>query len=317
MTKSWPAELDELTLTQAGVVSRRQALDYGVTSNAIDRLLASGRWRRLHPGVYSVFGGPITRPGELWAAVQLAGPGAVLSHQTAVELFKITDRPSSLLHVTIPADRHIKPVPGIVIHRSVRLAKSVHPSALPPRTRLEESVLDVADQAKSFEVPFNLAMAACQRRLTTTQLLTAAMRERARMRWRSELSEAFGAVDSGVHSRLEYQYLHAVERPHQLPRAVRQARIAGCQRHYYLDNLYGDYQLCVELDGQEAHPDEQRWQDLRRVNAIAEQGITVLRYGWSDVAHRPCQTAGQVAAVLRHLGWPGPARSCSRNCPVT
>ena len=48
--------------------------------------LDSGRWRRLHSGVYAAFTGPPDRAPVLWAAVLGAGPRAVLSHQTAAEL---------------------------------------------------------------------------------------------------------------------------------------------------------------------------------------------------------------------------------------
>jgi very-short-patch-repair endonuclease len=115
---------------------------------------------------------------------------------------------------------------------------------------------------------------------------------------------------------LEYRYVRLVERPHRLPSATRQAKITEGKRHRYLDNLYDNYGLCVELDGLQAHPDDQRWQDLRRVNAITQQGLTMLRYGWTDVNSTPCQTAAQIAAVLTTLGWTGKARPCGPRCPA-
>ena len=118
-----------------------------------------------------------------------------------------------------------------------------------------------------------------------------------------------------MHSLLEFRYVRLVERPHRLPAATRQARVST-ERDRYLDNLYRRYGVCVELDGLQAHPDDQRWQDLRRVNAITQQGLIVLRYGWTDINSQPCRTAAQVAAVLRQQGWPGPLRRCSPQCPV-
>jgi hypothetical protein len=48
--------------------------------------------------------------------------------------------------------------------------------------------------------------------------------------------------------------VHGVERAHGLPPARRQARRRHGSGNRYLDNLYEEYGLCVELDGNAAHP---------------------------------------------------------------
>jgi very-short-patch-repair endonuclease len=80
--------------------------------------------------------------------------------------------------------------------------------------------------------------------------------------------------------------------------------------------LYRGYGLCVELDGQESHPADRRWQDIRRDNAAAAEGLTTLRYSWADVTQRPCEVAAQLAAVLANGGWPGRACRCGPSCVV-
>jgi hypothetical protein len=216
----------QLTEIQRGVISRQQALGGGLTPDAIDWLIRSGRWQLLQRGVYCVFTGRLSRETVLWAALLAAGSQAVLSHQTAAELFKITDRQSSLVHVTIPANRHVVRRQGIVVHRSTRIEAARHPSLLPPRTRIEETVLDLVVQAAMFDAAFAIACAACQRRLTTPGRLAEAMSRRKKMRWRAELTAAIAEIGSGVHSLLEFKYVRDVERPHGLPQASRQARIA-------------------------------------------------------------------------------------------
>jgi Transcriptional regulator, AbiEi antitoxin len=309
-----PRECQELVAIQCGVISRQQAIGFGLSLDSIDWLVRAERWRRLHRGVYSVYIGDPPREATLWAAVHRAGAGAVLSHQTAAELFEMTDAQSLLIHVTVPVDRHIAAIPGLVIHRSTRLVQARHPTLLPPRTRIEETALDLAHQAVTFDAAFNAVCAPCQRRLTTSDRLVRVMGNRKKMRWRAELTEALAEVGSGAHSMLEYRYVRRVERPHGLPRAIRQAKFSSGGRTYYLDNLYDGYELCVELDGAEAHPDHQRWQDIRRANAVVAIGVTTLRYGWTDVDGRPCRTAAQVAAVLASRGWPGSLRRCGSAC---
>ncbi len=309
-----PAACAELVQLQNGVLSRRQALAGGMPPDVIDRLVRDGRWQTLQRGVYSVFTGQLTRAAELWAAVERAGSNSALSHQTAAELFKLVDEPGPLIHITIPEQRRVSPIPGVVVHRSNRMAETVHPTLRPVRIRIEETVLDLAGQATTFESAFGVVCNACQRRLTTPDHLATAMTKRRKQRWRQELVRGLGEVGAGVHSLLEYRYVHRVERPHGLPTATRQARVDGDDRSRYLDNLYEDFRLCVELDGLQAHPDHQRWQDQRRINAITEHGITTLRYGWSDLDRLPCQVAAQVAAVLRNLGWSGQGRPCGPAC---
>ena len=91
---------------QAGVVSRQQALDAGFTEKAIEWRLRSGAWQRLHRGVYATFTGDPSREARLWAAVLWAGPGAVLSHETAAEIHHLTDKPSLRIHISVPDEQH-------------------------------------------------------------------------------------------------------------------------------------------------------------------------------------------------------------------
>ncbi|HET7018720.1 MAG TPA: hypothetical protein VFI65_32675 [Streptosporangiaceae bacterium] len=305
-----------LARTQDGVISRKQALDCGASPDVIDALLRAERWQMLHRGVYSVFTGQPSKSAALWAAVHRAGPGAALSHGTAAELFGLSDQRCAPIHLSVPVNRQVTSMNGAVVHRSTRLADAIHPSLLPPRTRLEETVIDLVDQAATFDAALSVVCSATQRRLTTPAKLLVAMSRRSKLRWRSELIKALAEVGAGVHSILEYRYLHRVERPHGLPTAVRQARLDADGRNRYLDNLYCDFALCVELDGLQAHPDEQRWQDLRRINSIIENGNTVLCYGWIDVNQHACETAVQVGAVLQHLGWQRSPRPCSPVCPA-
>jgi hypothetical protein len=311
-----PPSCVELAALQAGVLSRRQALEDGMAPDAIDRQLRYGYWQSLHRGVYAVYTGSPTREAKLWAALHRAGPGAVLSHHTAAELYKVVDRPSPEIHVSIPERRRVEAIQGVVLHRSRRLDESMHHDLRPPRTRLDETVLDVVSQAAYFDQAFSIVCAACQRRLVRPSDLVEAIRGRSKLRWRVELVRALCEVEAGAHSFLEYRYLHRVERRHSLPTATRQAGLADGARRRYLDNLYDEFRVCVELDGLQAHPEDRRWQDLHRINAITAQGIVTLRYGWSDIEYRPCRTAAQIGEVLSQRGWTGQPRACAPRCAV-
>ena len=312
-----PETCDRLAQIQAGVLARRQAVDGGMTADSVRWLAGTGRWRVLQRGVYWIYTGEPARQAVLWAAVLRAGPGAVLSHDTAAEVHRLFDQPSSRIHVSIPHDRAVGPVRGLVLHRSRTLARAAHPTDLPPRTKVDETVLDLVNQATSFDQAFAVACAACQRRLTAPARIRRAMDARTKLRWRAELAAALAEIGSGVHSLLEYRYVRDVERPHGLPAATRQAQVVLGGRTRYLDNLYPDFGVCVELDGRQAHPDDRRWLDVHRDNATAAGGLVTLRYGWADVESHPCETASQIALALRARGWTGRLRPCGPQCAAT
>jgi len=290
-----------------------QAGDAGLSSRQMENLVRVGRWQRVYYGVYASFTGEPARGAVLWAAVLRAGPQAILSHETAAELSGLVDKRSKLLHVTIPESQRVRPTAGFVIHRSSRILEIRDPD-LPPRTLIEETMLDLAQDAASFDDVVSLLARAFQRRLTLPGLLRQSVDLRTRLRWRAEILQAVEDVASGAHSALEYRYLRDVERAHGLPVAERQARAVQNGRVIYRDVLYRQFGVAVELDGRASHPAEQRARDNRRDNVSASEGVLTLRYGWPDVTERPCETAAEVAAVLGQRGWPGPWRRC-RRCP--
>jgi hypothetical protein len=299
---------------QATAIARRQGQDVGVDPETMRTRVRSGRWQRLQRGVYAAFSGDPGRETVLWAALLRAGPGAVLSHQTAAERHGLIDEPSPVITMTVPASRHPAQVkiPGVVIRRSDAILHTRHPAMLPPCTRVEDTVLDLIQIAPSFDDAYAWICRAIGRRRTPVDRIRQAMEARKKMRWRRELLVALGDVGEGALSLLEYRYVRRVERPHGLPAARRQARIRRHTGNRYLDNLYENYGVCSELDGTAAHPADEQWRDKRRDNAHAVQGIVTLRFGFLDLGDRSCQTAADVAAVLRWRGWKGNARPCSR-----
>jgi hypothetical protein len=124
-------------------------------------------------------------------------------------------------------------------------------------------------------------------------------------------------ANDGVQSTLERRYRHDVEVRHALPRSQRhqpETTPTGARR--YRDVRYGPWSTLVELDGREAHPTSEAFRDHRRDNAATVAGDASLRYGWRDVAARPCIVAAEVGRVLQSRGWPGGPESCGPECAL-
>ena len=233
---------------QAAAIARRQGQDVGVDPETMRTRVRSGRWQRLQRGVYAAFSGDPARETVLWAALLRAGPGAVLSHQTAAERHGLIDEPSPVITITVPASGRPAraKIPGVAIHRSDAILRTRHPAMLPPCTRVEDTVLDLIQIAPTFDDAYAWICRAVGRRRTTADRIRQAMDARKKMRWRRELVVALGDAGEGALSLLEYRYVHRVERPHGLPAARRQVRIRQRTGNRYLDNLYEEYGVCSE-----------------------------------------------------------------------
>jgi len=310
-----PPELRQLAEYQAGMLSRAQIVGSGLSGHIVSSRLRRGSWQQSYPGVYRTSSGGPSREASLWAAVLYAGRGAMLSYQTAAELWGLADGPSSSIHLTVPSDRRVTQQPGIVLHLSKTAGKAAHPSALPPRTRLEETVIDLCCAAGDLDAAVGWLTRAIGRRRTTPDKLLVALDARSRARWRAQLAELLSPDSAGIHSVLEYRYVRDVERPHRFPEATRQAPSRLGSRSLYRDTLYEAYKTAVELDGRVAHPGDSRWNDIHRDNAAATAGISTLRYGWLEVTTTPCEVAAEIAAALAGRGY-ALARPCSPACPV-
>jgi hypothetical protein len=316
-----PCECLRLLKEQAGVITLGQAVSAGLTAKSVRTLIRAGTWQVLHRGVYAAFSGKPTRQAALWAAVLRAGTGGVLSHQTAAELWGLVDGTSPVIHVMVPHESRPErcgPIPGVVIHRSRWLERARHPVLMPPRTRVEETVIDLMDSAPTFDEKYNWICRAIGRRRTTAMRIREALDARPRMQWRFEIELALGYANGGALSVLELRYARGVERAHGLPIATRQARIRQETGNRYLDNLYAEYRACVEIDGAAAHPVDEQWRDKRRDRwNAAHEGIDTIRIGVPDLVSRErmCRVAADVTRWLNGRG-PRVGRPCGAGCPV-
>jgi hypothetical protein len=139
----------ELAGKQHDVVARRQLVAAGVSRSAIQHALDSRRlFRTEWRGVYA------TRPrlgryGRLMAAVLWAGPGAVVSHETAgAELWEVTKRRSGTIHLSVPAARKPRSRRGVVVHRRTLSSKDVTRQRGIPATTPLRTIIDLAAGAR-------------------------------------------------------------------------------------------------------------------------------------------------------------------------
>ncbi|WP_436526870.1 hypothetical protein [Actinoplanes sp. HUAS TT8] len=172
------AQLDEISRRQHGVVTRRQALQNGLSADQLQRLVRTADWQRLMPRIYATFTGRPPPAAMRWAAILYAGSGAMLSHRSAAEEAGLAEPLPGPVHVLIPERRRVRPHPGLVVHRSRHAASRRHPRRSPPRTRVEHTVLDLASAAADAKEALTWITSACAQRFTTPDRIADALADR-------------------------------------------------------------------------------------------------------------------------------------------
>lgn len=278
----------------------------GLGRHSRQRLLSTGRWRRVEGDVYAVDRMPLSWTGQAWAGILLGGQAARLGGLSAAFLHHLTDEPPRVLEVLVPSTSRARDRGQWSFTREQPGFRDPRSPGDPPRLTIEDTVLDLCDQASPTEL-VTWVTQAVQTRRTSVVRLRGALDGRSRHGQRRLLSELLGDVGTGADSALEVRYLRDVERPHGLPQASRQ----HVSRHLHRrDVVYLAYGLVVELDGRLGHEGMGRFRDMHRDNLALVSGQGTLRYGFADVVGRSCLVARQVGGVLSDRGWPGPFLRC-------
>lgn len=305
-------DLRRLSRRQHDVVSRAQALKAGLTPSQIRCRLDSGRWQRIHPGIYATHNGPVTWPARASAATLHAGTGAALILGSSAYLWGLADREPAVITVGVPLERKPVRVVGTRIRRLRRLETAIV-ERLTVTTRAQ-TVIDLAGEPGcDIDEAVALAARAAQRRHLSAADLLVELRARHRHPHGEVLAMALGDIDGGVEGAAEFRFVRDVQRAHDLPELVRQVVTRDGARRDFESDEFG---VVIEVDGQLWHAGERFHSDRRRDRRTATKGKVPLRSGWLDVAAEPCELARDIALTLRQRGWTGALRRCSPGCPI-
>src|SRR6478609_1793533 len=123
----------DIAEAQAGLISRGQLLGLGLTHAQARTNVLNGRWRRILPGVYATFTGPVDPVQQVWAALLFAGSGAAACCASALWLHRVLDEPPEITHVSIPHSRRVASPPSVRIHRRRALDRPRQTTQVSPR----------------------------------------------------------------------------------------------------------------------------------------------------------------------------------------
>lgn len=279
------------------MIARRQLVGLGPGKGAIDHRVKLQRLVPFHRGVYAVGHGAISNEGHWMAAVLAGGPGAVLSHRSAAELWALRSGRSAPIDITVDGGRGRRP--GIRFHRSPLPIDEVTTSHGIPTTTVPRTLFDEAAVVRPRELERALNEADVLRlwdRLSVVDLLerypnragSAALRAALRARragatvTRSELEEMF------------IEFLDEVA----LPRPEINASLLAEGRLFSPDGLWREARLIVELDSRAFHAHAEAFEsDRERDRRLAVEGWRTIRVTWRALY----EDREQLAHDLRHL----------------
>lgn len=285
----------------------------GGDDNDIERMVRRRELTTLLPGVYLNHTGRPSRRQLEWAAVQAHWPAA-LTRDSALKV-----RDLAVVQVAVDIDRRVTSTERIRVHRTPDFEARVNWRDSPPTIHLEHAVIDVMSSlVGDNDVPgaFTVLADVCQTRRTTPARIASTLATRTRVSGRPTIAGMVTDLRDGACSVLERGYVHRVERPHGLPRPLRQHISAATGRRTDQDIHYDRFGIVIELDGRAFHDNAAaRDRDARRDLAeLAVNGDLTARITYGMVFREACWTAAAVGSLLRRRGWCEPFVLCPA-CP--
>jgi hypothetical protein len=290
---------------QHDVLTMGQALTYGLSSSAVSRRVASGRWQRLLPRVYLTSNGQPGHEQRVWAAVLYGGEPAALTGMAALRRHRIRRLPSLPalpIQVACWAARQPASRDFVTVQRTMRPAAPYLVNGL--RTMpVPRAVIDVGPRLSSYEEALELVTAVLHAgRATLEQLVDELLlAPRGGSRW---LRLALAETGAGSRSVAEAEARRLFAAAGFPPPAVNESILVGGQL-FVPDFRWG--WVIVEIDSKEwhlLHPGS--WEaTLRRRAELEAAGYHVIPVSPTLVRESPQLLLAQVrTALVQYLAWP-------------
>jgi very-short-patch-repair endonuclease len=281
---------------QRGLITTGQLLALGLSREAIQRRVATGRLTRIHDGVFAVGRRELDLHARWKAATMASGPNALLSHLCAAGLWRIRPEPTGRPHVVIDGNGR-RGHRGITVHRMRRMEPSDRASLDGiPVTSLELTSLHLASLRSTRSLERALVKAARRREFSIEEATALVRRSKGRPgvgRFRRIVERDLTAELRSL-SELELRFVELL-RAHQ----IELPSINHDVEALTVDAIWHEHRAIVELDGFEFH---KLPRDLRNDNArnrrLVLAGYRVIRFVWDDVVRSPGVVVAAVEALL-------------------
>ena len=172
--------LFDIASMQRGYFTSTQARECGFSWALLSYHSRSGRFIRVHHGIYRLRDYPSTPREEVVAAWLAAGKDtAAVSHESALELLDLSDVVPSAVHLTVPREkRYLSRVPDTIVHTTME-PLTRRDTVVREGIRLTSPARSIVDAAEWGTAPEQIILAVQQaitRRMTTPERLSEAVK---------------------------------------------------------------------------------------------------------------------------------------------
>lgn len=280
-----------LAARQHGNITRQQLIDLAVGAEAIKHRVRTGRLHRVHLGVYALGRPPQSALEHAAAAVLACGPGAALSHLSALALWGLRGRWPPRFDVTVARDRRPK---AIRVHRPVGLIGRDFRRHLRIRvTSPARTLLDCAPLLDDKALARAVNDARLSNHLRLSQLADVIERS-PNHPGRIRLAPLADPAGGPTRSQFEDAF-PAFCAAHRLPPPLMSTKVCG----YEVDALFGGEKLIVELDGWKYHSTRRAFESDRNRDAdMLAAGYGTVRITWERLMGASAKEAGRLRRIL-------------------
>jgi very-short-patch-repair endonuclease len=294
---------EKLASQQQAAISRRQALQAGLTPRQIDNLRRQGRWHRAARNVYVIAGSADTWERKAAVAWLAGPPGTVISHLTAAALHGFARAPA-VPHVTVPYGRSGR-IPNAVVHTARQPAGQVDQRWIGGLrcTGVARTISDCAATLTAVALADMVDEAVCQRLTRPAAILTASRRAGQGPGRKGDrlLVEALAiwtpgpvaesAAEMRLNRRIQQLGYPPLERQVKIRNAAGKVVARG-------DTGISAYKILFEYDGKKAHNPRYWAKDDQRDAAVEAAGGRVLRYNRHDLLPSSTRLRDELTALL-------------------
>ena len=283
---------------QHGIVASNQLVELGVGRRLIETRLAGGLLVPVHRGVFALGHESKSLKGRWLAAVLACGPGAVLSHGSASQLWGLRSFRGPIEVTRCSGGSHR---PGIRLHQTRRLEPGeVTEEAGIPVTSIERALLDIAPRLDKRGLERALVTADRSGRLRWPAL-ERVIEQGVGRRGAAHLRAVAGSVDPravDAVSPLEIDFLAL----------CREARLSLPQVNVLVEGHLVDFfwpaeRVVVETDGYRYHRDRLAFEhDHETTVDLEAAGFRVHRTTYRMLRQDPDRFLANVLASLRQRG---------------
>ena len=155
---------------QAGYFAARQARRAGFSPSLLSYHVGTGRFARVRPRVYRLVRFPASAHEDLYVAWLQTGPYSVISHDSALALYDLSDLLPDRIHVTVPRTASRRR-PGLKLHTKQLAPEDVTGYEGLPVTTVLRTLADVAAAGLADEQVQQAIHEALRRGLVTRESL--------------------------------------------------------------------------------------------------------------------------------------------------